>query len=115
MNRAIIMGRLGADPESRKVKGGIVATMSIATSEKHTGRDRNQHETTEWHRVVVFGKFAEACMKYLGKGSQVLVEGKIQTRSWEDDRGVKKYVTEINASRVIFIGKNEPEHVDVPY
>lgn len=115
MNRAIILGRLGADPDARKTKGGDVVSFSVATSEKHTGRDRNAHELTEWHKVVVFGKFTEPCRKFLRKGMQVLVEGKISTRSYEDQAGIKKYVTEIIASRVIFVDRREPEVSDVPY
>jgi single-strand DNA-binding protein len=103
MNRAILLGRLGKDPQSKKSKGGPMCFFSMATSEKHTGRDREAYEEVEWHQVVVFGKFAESCMKFLRKGSKVLVEGKIKTRSWEDKNGEKRYTTEVVASRVIFV------------
>lgn len=106
MNRAIICGRLGSDPESKNTKGGEICRFSVATSEKYTDRDREKHEEVEWHRVVVFGKFAESCQKFLKKGSQVLIEGKIKTRSW-DDKGQKKYVTEIVAARVMFLDSKE--------
>ena len=106
VNKAIILGRLGQDPELKTLpSGNMVCNLSIATSEKW--KDKNSgldQEKTEWHRVTVFGKIAENCGKYLTKGSQAYVEGKITTRSWEDDSGNKRYSTEIVASSVQFIG-----------
>lgn len=96
MNIVIIEGRLGQDPELRQTGSGTaVLNMSVATSEREKKGD-NWEEHTEWHRVVVWGKSAEACAKYLSKGSRVLVRGVLRTRSWEKD-GEKKYATEIKA------------------
>ncbi|EBZ4937778.1 single-stranded DNA-binding protein [Salmonella enterica] len=97
INKVIIVGNLGQDPEVRYMpNGGAVANLSLATSEswrdKQTGEMR---ENTEWHRVVLFGKLAEVASEYLRKGAQVYVEGQLRTRSWQDDSGVARYVTEI--------------------
>jgi single-strand DNA-binding protein len=100
LNKAIIIGNLGRDPESKTTGSGMTITnFSVATSDKHKGEER-----TEWHRVVAFGKTAEICAQYLRKGSQVCVEGKIQTRDWEGKDGQKRYTTEIIAQNVQFIG-----------
>ncbi|PIT98992.1 MAG: single-stranded DNA-binding protein [Bdellovibrionales bacterium CG10_big_fil_rev_8_21_14_0_10_45_34] len=108
VNKAIIVGRLGADPEVKFTQSGQqVARFSVATSENWTDRDGQKQERTEWHRVVVWGKLAEICGKYLSKGRQVFVEGRIQTRSWEDNQGQKKYSTEIVASTVQFLGTGQ--------
>lgn len=105
INKVIIVGRLGNDPEVKTIgQGQTVARLSIATSESWTGKDGQKQERTEWHRIVVWGKLAEICGKHLSKGRQVYVEGKLQTRSWEDQQGVKKYSTEIVASTVQFLG-----------
>lgn len=105
MNKAIVMGRLGQDPELRYTQGGTAVTnLSIATTEYSKGEDGNRKEMTEWHKVQCWGKQAENCAKYLAKGRQVLVEGRLTTRSWEDQNGNKKYSTEIVASNVQFIG-----------
>ncbi|MBW1808322.1 MAG: single-stranded DNA-binding protein [Deltaproteobacteria bacterium] len=106
VNKAILIGNLGADPEARYTQGGqAVANFSLATSERWTGRDGQQQERTEWHRIVTFGKLAETCRDYLSKGRQVYVEGRIQTRSWEDRDGKKRYTTEIVAQTVRFLGQ----------
>lgn len=95
MNKVIICGNLGQDLELRKTKSDTsVCNLSVATK---------YEDNTEWHRVVAFGKTAENCAKYLSKGRQVLVEGRLQTREWEKD-GEKRYTTEIVAERVQFIG-----------
>lgn len=105
VNKVIIVGRLGADPEVKTVgNGNTVARLSVATSENWTDRDGQRQERTEWHRVVVWGKMAETCGKYLSKGRQVYVEGRLQTRPWEDQQGQKRYTTEIVASQVQFLG-----------
>lgn len=104
VNKAIILGNLGADPELRYTPSGApVATMSVATTDV---REKNgeKKEFTEWHRVIVWNKQAENCAKYLSKGRSVYVEGRIQTRSWEDQNGQKRYSTEIIAQSVQFIG-----------
>ncbi|EAQ1177520.1 single-stranded DNA-binding protein [Salmonella enterica] len=97
VNKVIIVGNLGQDPEIRYIpNGSAVANLSLATSEswrdKQTGEMR---ENTEWHRVVLFGKLAEVAGEYLRKGSQVFIEGQLRTRNWQDDSGVTRYVTEI--------------------
>src|SRR5262245_15333085 len=108
INKVILIGRLGADPELKTVTGGNnVARLSVATSENWTDREGQKQERTEWHRVVVWGKLAELCGKYLSKGRQVYVEGRLQTRSWEDNQGQKKYSTEIVANTVQFLGSNQ--------
>jgi single-strand DNA-binding protein len=109
INKVILIGRLGADPEVKTITGGNnVARLSLATSENWTDREGQKQERTEWHRVVVWGKLAELCGKYLSKGRQVYVEGRLQTRSWEDNQGQKKYSTEIVANTVQFLGANQP-------
>jgi single-strand DNA-binding protein len=105
VNKVIIVGRLGADPEVRTVgQGGTVTRLSVATSENWVDKEGQKQERTEWHRIVVWGKLAEICGKHLSKGRQVYVEGRLQTRSWEDQQGQKKYSTEIVANTVQFLG-----------
>lgn len=105
VNRVIVLGRLGADPEVKTVAGGqTVARLSVATSENWTDKGGQKQERTEWHRIVVWGKLAELCGKYLSKGRQVYCEGRLQTRSWEDQQGQKRYTTEIVANTVQFLG-----------
>ena len=105
VNKVIVIGRLGADPEVKTIAGGnTVARLSIATSENWTDKQGQKQERTEWHRVVVWGKLAELCGKYLSKGRQAYIEGRLQTRSWEDQSGQKKYTTEIVANTVQFLG-----------
>jgi single-strand DNA-binding protein len=106
MNKVIVLGRLGQDPELKHTpSGSAVCNLSIATSEKWKDKSSGKDmEKTEWHRIVVWGKMAELCGQYLSKGSQALVEGKLQTRSWDDKDGNKRYTTEINATTVQFIG-----------
>jgi len=104
VNKVIIVGRLGADPEVKAIgSGSTVARLNVATSETWV-KDGNKQEKTEWHRITVWGKLAEICGKHLSKGRQVYVEGKLQTRSWEDQQGQKRYSTEIVASTVQFLG-----------
>lgn len=114
LNKATIIGRLGQDPEVRTTQGGTkVATLSIATSEKWKGKDGQTQERTEWHRVVAWGRTAEVARDYLKKGSQVYIEGPIQTREWEDKDGQKRYTTEIKALQLTMLGsggrKSEPK------
>lgn len=105
VNKVIIVGRLGTDPEIKTVgNNNTVARLSVATSENWTDREGQKQERTEWHRVVVWGKLAELCGKFLSKGRQVYVEGRLQTRSWEDQQGQKRYTTEIVANTVQFLG-----------
>ncbi len=105
LNKAIIIGNLGADVELRYTQGNKpVATFRLATSDNWTDKDGQKQERTEWHRIVAFGRLAELCSKYLSKGRQVYVEGRIQTRQWQDNSGNTRYTTEINASDIVFLG-----------
>lgn len=105
INKVIIIGRLGADPEVKTVSGdNTVARLSVATSENWTDKNGQKQERTEWHRIVVWGKLAELCGRYLSKGRQVYAEGRLQTRSWEDQQGQKRYSTEIVATNIQFLG-----------
>lgn len=101
LNKAMIIGRLGNDPDMRYLPSGeAVANLSIATSETWKDKDGNKKESTEWHRVSFFGKIAEVCGQYLKKGGLVYVEGKIQTRKWQDKEGQDRYNTEIRGERM---------------
>jgi single-strand DNA-binding protein len=106
VNKAIVVGNLGRDPDMRYTPSGIpVATFSVATSDEWKDKDTgSKQERTEWHRIVAWRGLAEVCGKYLRKGSQVYIEGKIQTRSWDDRDGVKRYTTEIVAQNMQMLG-----------
>lgn len=105
LNKAIIIGNLGSDPEVRTTGGGSrVAQFSVATSRKWTTNSGEQQEKTEWHRIVVWGKLVDVVEKYVKKGQQVYVEGEIQYRQYEDKEGVTKYTTEINARELMMLG-----------
>lgn len=116
MNKAMIMGNLGTKPELRHTSNGTpVTTLRVATHERWGGRDGSEGgERTEWHSVVVFGRTAEVCCEHLDKGSGALVEGRIQTREWEDKDGNKRYTTEIVASNVQFLSKSQDERSTRP-
>ena len=105
INKVILIGRLGADPEVKSVgMNNTVARLSVATSESWVDKEGQKQERTEWHRVTAWGRLAEICGKHLSKGRQVYVEGRLQTRSYEDQQGQKKYSTEIVANTVQFLG-----------
>ena len=105
INKVILVGNLGRDPETRATQGGAsVCTLSVATSERQKDRDGNWSDHTEWHRVVVFGQTADACVRFLQKGRQVYVEGKLRTSKWQDKDGQDRYTTEIIAFEVKFLG-----------
>jgi len=105
VNKVILVGRLGKDPELRSTTSGTsVCEFTIATGESWKGKDGQTQERTEWHRIVVWGRLGEICSKFLSKGRQVFLEGRIQTRSWEDKDGNKRYTTEIVARDVQFLG-----------
>jgi single-strand DNA-binding protein len=105
VNKVILLGRLGQDPELKYTPGGApVCNFSMATTEAWTDKQGQKQERTEWHRIVVWGKLAELCNQYLSKGRQAFVEGRLQTRSWDDKEGNKRYTTEIMANTVQFIG-----------
>jgi len=98
INKAILIGNLGADPEIRYTQDGTpVATFSIATTERWKDKDGQMQEQTEWHRIVAWRRLAEICGEYLNKGSRVYIEGKLQTRKWQDQNGNDRYTTEIVA------------------
>src|SRR6188768_2502111 len=105
VNKVILVGRLGQDPELKNTPGGAaVCNFSVATNEAWTDKSGQKQERTEWHRIVVWGKKAEVCSKYLSKGRQVYVEGRLRTRTWEDKEGGKRYTTEVVANDVQFLG-----------
>src|SRR3990172_10055992 len=105
VNKVILVGNLGKDPEIRYTPGGVaVANFTLATSENWTSKEGKKETKTEWHRIVAFGRLAEICGEYLNKGKQVYIEGRIQTRQWEDKDGNKRYTTEIVAQTMQFLG-----------
>ena len=105
VNKVILVGNLGANPEMRFTQGGqAVANLRLATTERWTDKNGQKQEATEWHRVVVWGKQAEIVGQYLTKGRQVYVEGSIRTRQWQDQQGQKRYTTEIVARNVQMLG-----------
>lgn len=104
VNKVIILGNLGANPEIKYLPSGqAVCEMRVATSEVYKDKQDQRQERTEWHRIVVWGKTAENCSKFLSKGRQVYLEGRLQTRSWDDKDGNKRYSTEIVADQVVFL------------
>lgn len=106
VNKVIIIGNLGRDPETRYFPdGGAVTNISVATTDKWKDKQGEVQEKTEWHRVSFFGKLAEVAGEYLKKGSQVYVEGKLQTRKWQDKDGADKYTTEIHAFQMQMLGR----------
>lgn len=108
INKAIIVGNLGADPEIRYTQSGApVATFNVATTERWKDQSGNQQESTEWHRVVAWRKLAETCGEYLHKGSKVYIEGKIQTRKWQDKNGNDRWTTEIIAREMKMLDRRE--------
>ncbi len=127
VNKAIVVGRLGNDPELKQTSTGqSVCTFSMATSENWKDSNGERQERTEWHRIVVWGRVGKNCAKYLAKGRQAFVEGRLQTRSWEGQDGQKRYTTEIVAQNVQFLGggaqtddrrstNSEPDFQSEPY
>jgi single-strand DNA-binding protein len=105
VNKVILVGNLGRDAELRVTPGGAaVATLNLATTEVWNDRQGQRQEKTEWHRIVLWGKQAESLQEYLVKGKQIYVEGRLQTRQWDDKDGNKRYTTEIKADRVTLLG-----------
>ena len=105
INKVILIGNLGRDPEVRYTKGGnAVANLNLATNEVWNDKSGQRQERTEWHRVVVWGKQAEIAREYLSKGRQIYVEGSLQTRQWDDKDGQKRYTTEIRCQRFVMLG-----------
>ncbi|MGE0289096.1 MAG: single-stranded DNA-binding protein [Bradyrhizobium sp.] len=115
VNKAIIVGNLGKDPEVKFLNSGqAVCKFSVATTERWNDTNGEKQERTEWHNIVVWGKQAEACGQYLNKGRQVYVEGRITNRSYDDKDGNKRYITEIIARDVRFLGGAKGEREDQP-
>lgn len=105
VNKVILIGRLGADPEVRYTSDGIaVATFRMATTERWSNQKGEKEERTEWHRIVAWRRLGEICGEYLSKGKQVYIEGRVQTRSWEDKDGNKRWATEIVALNMQMLG-----------
>ena len=105
VNKVILIGNLGADPEKRFTgSGAAVTTFNIATTDRWNDKQGQKQERTEWHRIVVWGAQAENCAQYLAKGRPVYIEGRLQTRQWDDKDGNKRYTTEVVAQRVQFLG-----------
>jgi single-strand DNA-binding protein len=105
VNKVILIGNLGGDPELRSTPGGTsVASFTLATNESWNDKDGNRQERTEWHRIVAWGRLAEICGQYLRKGRQVYIEGRLQTRSWEDKQGNQRKTTEIVARDMQMLG-----------
>jgi single-strand DNA-binding protein len=112
MNHVLLYGHVGRDPEMKTTPNGtVVTTLSMATNETYT-KDGTKHERTEWHNLVAFAKLAETVSKWVRKGNRLLVSGKIQTRSWEDKQGEKKYRTEIVCTAVTFVDRNDAPKAD---
>jgi single-strand DNA-binding protein len=108
VNKVIIIGNLGRDPETRYMPdGGAITNISVATTETWKDKAGEKQEKTEWHRVAFFGKLAEIAGEYLKKGSQVYVEGRLQTRKWQDKDGADKYTTEIVANAMQMLGSRQ--------
>jgi len=123
VNKVILVGHLGNDPEIRYTTGGTpVGNFRLATTERWTNKNGERGERTEWHRIVVWGKLAEICAEYLVKGKQVYIEGRLQTRQWEDKEGTKRFTTEVTANNMVMLGRagdrvevSEPQrYADVP-
>jgi single-strand DNA-binding protein len=107
VNKVILIGNLGADPELKYTPSNRpVCNLSLATNEVFKDKSGQRQERTEWHRVTVWGDQAENCSKYLAKGRSVYVEGRLQTRSWDDKEGKKRYSTDVVADRVVFLSNN---------
>lgn len=110
VNKVILVGRLGQNPELKSTPSGAsVTNFTLATNETWMDKGGQRQERVEWHRIVVWGKMAEVCSRYLSKGRQVYVEGALQTRTWDDANGQKRYTTEIRANTVQFLGAGASE------
>lgn len=109
LNKAMLIGNLGADPDLRYTSAGTaVASFNVATTERWKGQSGEVQEQTEWHRIIVWNKLAEICKEYLHKGSRVYIEGRLQTRKWQDQNGVDRYTTEIVAREMKMLTPRSP-------
>ena len=107
VNKVILLGNIGKDPEVRETKAGNIVNLVMATSEKYTDKSGQKQENTEWHNLVVFGKLADVVSKYVKKGDKLYVEGSITTRKWEDKEGNTRYNTEIKVRDLTMLGGGE--------
>lgn len=115
VNKVILIGNLGSDPDVRYTPSGTaVANFNIATNESWTNKEGTREERTEWHRIVCWNRTAELCGEYLSKGRTVYIEGRLQTREWEDKEGQKRYTTEVVAQSVKFLGGRNGGGKDTP-
>jgi len=106
VNKVILIGNVGKDPEIRHLESGAsVATITLATSERYKDRNGEQKELTEWHTVIAWRQLADLAQNFIRKGSQIFVEGRIRSRSWDDQNGQKRYVTEIQADTIQLLGR----------
>lgn len=114
VNKVILVGNLGGDPTIRYTPSGTaVANFNIATTERYTTKEGEREERTEWHRIVAWAKLAEICNQYLKKGKQVYIEGRLQTRQWEDQSGAKRSTTEVIANNMQMLGRAGDVPMDV--
>ncbi|MEA1997117.1 MAG: single-stranded DNA-binding protein [Gemmatimonadota bacterium] len=105
INKVILIGNLGGDPELRHTASNVpVVNFTVATNESWVNKEGVREERTEWHRVVAWRRLAEICSEYLHKGTQVYIEGKLQTRNWEDQSGQKRFMTEVVADEMVMLG-----------
>lgn len=115
INKVILVGHLGKDPDSKYLPDSTpVTNFTVATGSSYKDKSGNKVEKTEWHKIVAFGKLAEICTQYLTKGKLVYIEGRIQTRAWDDKEGVKKYTTEIVASSMQMLDSKKKEESNIP-
>jgi single-strand DNA-binding protein len=114
LNKVTLIGHLGKDPEIRYTKSGMaVASFSLATNATWQDQEGNQQEKTEWHNIIAWTKLAEICQQWLKKGHQIYLEGRLQTRNWDDNNGVKHYITEIVMNDMIMLG-GKRENANAP-
>ena len=106
LNKVLLIGNVGKDPEIRHLQGGAsVATITLATSERYKDRNGESRELTEWHTIIAWRQLADLAENYIRKGSQIFVEGRIRSRSWDDQNGQKRYATEIQADVIQLLGR----------
>ena len=106
VNKVILIGNVGKDPEVKELKNGKVSNMVLATSEKYTDKNGERQEKTEWHNIVVYGKLVDIVEKWVKKGDKLYIEGSITTRKWEDKQGNDRYTTEVKAFNMTMLGGN---------
>lgn len=114
LNKVMLIGRLGKDPEVRQAGDSKVANFSIATSEKYKNKQQETVENTEWHNIVLWRNLAELAEKYLTKGSQIYIEGKLTTRKWQDQNGNDRWTTEVVGSQMRFLGGDRKQNASAP-